>query len=312
MTGPQVEGRPWWRGLRFFAVGWTILPLTLMLILAVGATAIALQATVKQLAENHSRTQVQLAADQVANELKRYLLTFQILAQEYRSADLKIEQTQDILVRYHYLLIDFVTDGGITVLDVDGTVVSTYPLRPDLVGQHHLQQPYYQAINPEATTPAFFDVTTEPGTRRQMVGLAVPLLNGQGEFAGLLVGQFYLDVQQFERFLRPWQEMTLGSAYLVDQQGKVIFHPDAAQISRDVSQQAPVLSLHQTGQVGAYTHSTDDMSREIVAYAPITGTGWGLIISTPWFQVVQPVQRALWFIAISLLLGLFGLILVVF
>ena len=72
MTGPQAEKYPWWRGLTALAVGWTIFPLALMLVLAVGATDVALQATVKLLAENQSRDQVKLVAGQLAVALDHY------------------------------------------------------------------------------------------------------------------------------------------------------------------------------------------------------------------------------------------------
>ena len=36
-TGSAIEKQPWWRGLRVLAIGWTIVPLVLMLILALGA-----------------------------------------------------------------------------------------------------------------------------------------------------------------------------------------------------------------------------------------------------------------------------------
>ncbi len=313
MTGPQVEKYPWWQGLRFLAVGWTILPLTLMLILAVGATAVALQATVKLLAENNNQIQVRLSAEQFSSHLEKYILAFKILADQPGLHTLNPEQIQTVFNQYSYLLTDFTTDGGLVVLDTDGSVVTTYPHRPELLGQSYAEQPFPQLLTSTPTnTPTFFDVTTEPGTGRKMVGLTVPLLAETGDVSGLLVGKFYLDGQQLGRFIRPWQETTPGQIYLVDRQGQVIFHSDGEYLGQDFSAQPAVISLHNTGQPGAYTYQPDGSAREVVAYAPIPPASWGLVVSVPWSQVVQPVQAALLFIAVALILGLLGLILVVF
>ena len=311
MTGPQVEKYPWWRGLRALAVGWTILPLTLMLVLAVGATAIALQATVKELAEDYNRDRVGLTADQLSSELEKVALSFQTLANQPSLATLNPEDAQVTFEQHHDLLIDFVNSGGITVLDVDGLAVTTYPHRPELLGQSHAGQPYFQPQAPQ--TPTFFDITTEPGTGKQMTGLSVPLVNDAGDVSGMLVGRFYLDIQQqFGRFIWPLQEASGGQAYLVDRQGQVVFHTDLGMVGQNISSRAAVSHARNEGQPGAFTHQPQGASREIVAYAPVDGVGWGLVVSVPWSQVVQPVQSALTFIALALIFGLLGLTLIVF
>jgi signal transduction histidine kinase len=311
MTGPQVERYPWWRGLRALAVGWTILPLTLMLILAVGATAIALQATVKVFAENHNRDRVSLAAGQLSSELEKYVLSFQALADQPDLANLNPEQAQATFEQYHYWLLDFVNSGGVTALNAEGVAVATYPHRPELLGQSHAGQPYFQ---PQASyAPTFFDITAEPGTGQKMTGLSVPLIDDAGEFSGMLVGRFYLDFQQqFGRFIWPLQEVSGGQAYLVDRKGQVIFHTNPDMVGQDFGDRQAIVRLRGEGQPGVFTQQSQGASREVVAYAPLSEAGWGLVVSVPWSQVVQPVQYALTFIALALVLGLLGLTLIVF
>ena len=309
MTGPQVEKYPWWRGLRFLAVGWTILPLTLLLILAVGATAAALQTTVKLLVENHSQVQARLGAGHISGQLGQYRLLFQVLANEPGLLD--PEQAPAIFGHYRHLLTDFIINGSLIVLNSAGETVVTSPQRPELAGRSYTEQPYFQNLT-ATSSPLFFDVTTEPGTGRKMVGLAAPLVTETGEVAGALVGQLYLDGQQFGRFAQPWQETMPGQVYLVDGNGRLIFHPDQRLLGQDFNAQAAVVSLRRAGQPGAYTDQAEGSAREIVAYAPLDPPGWGLIISIPWSEVAQPVQRALLLITVALTLGLSGLLLIVF
>ena len=313
MAGPHREKYPWWRGLRALAVGWTAFPLTLMLILAIGATTIALQATIKVLAERNSREQAHLAARQLASALEKYTLAFQVLAAQPGLATPSSEQRQIIFDQHHYLLTDFIAAGQIILLDQQGETIFTYPDRPELLKKNHRQQSYFQPPFPNTNIPNFFDVTTEPDSGRKIIGLSLPLYNEDDHLNGLLVGYFYLDIpQHFNRFILPLQENTTGSAYLVDRQGEIIYHSDSQLLEEDLSQQTAINQLRQRNTAGAYTQQYPGRGRQVVGYAPIEGVGWGLIIQTPWSHVFQPVQVALGFVSIALILGLIGLILIVF
>jgi nitrate/nitrite-specific signal transduction histidine kinase len=80
-----------------------------------------------------------------------------------------------------------------------------------------------------------------------------------------------------------------GSAYLVDGDGKIIYHSNTSRLDDDVSAQ-PVVQRVLDGQVGAFrTHDLD--GREIVAsFAPVPGTDWGLITEESWQVLIRPSQ----------------------
>ena len=78
-----------------------------------------------------------------------------------------------------------------------------------------------------------------------------------------------------------------GVAYLVDQTGKIIAHPDAARIGENMSQHEGIAEVIR-GEQGATFHHTADGAELVVGYAPITPTGWGLIVEEPWAEVVAP------------------------
>jgi signal transduction histidine kinase len=83
-------------------------------------------------------------------------------------------------------------------------------------------------------------------------------------------------------------------------------------VGQDFGDRQAIVRLRGEGQPGVFTQQSQGASREVVAYAPLTEAGWGLVVSVPWSQVVQPVQYALTFIALALVLGLLGLTLIVF
>jgi signal transduction histidine kinase len=77
-----------------------------------------------------------------------------------------------------------------------------------------------------------------------------------------------------------------GVAYLVDNTGKVIAHPDLSRVGEDLRAHAGIAEVIR-GRSGTAFHSVD--GRElVVGYAPITPTSWGLIIDEPWAEVVAP------------------------
>ncbi len=94
MSGLRSKKYPWWRGLRVLAVGWTVLPLLVLFVLSVGAAMIALQATVKYLAENQNRIQTGLAADQLSGQLEQYSQAFRVLASQPGLTDLDFDRIE--------------------------------------------------------------------------------------------------------------------------------------------------------------------------------------------------------------------------
>ncbi|MCL4395417.1 MAG: histidine kinase [Chloroflexi bacterium] len=79
----------------------------------------------------------------------------------------------------------------------------------------------------------------------------------------------------------------MGTAYVVDQSGEIVADADPSQIGLDLAKEAEISDVLQ-GRSGA-TYRTDAAGNELViGYAPIAGTGWGLVIEEPWAAVVEP------------------------
>lgn len=93
-----------------------------------------------------------------------------------------------------------------------------------------------------------------------------------------------------------------GSAYLVDEDGRVIYHSDISRVGDDLSGQAVVEDvLH--GQIGAL-RTRDAQGREIVAsFSPIPGTGWGIVTEESWKVLTQSSQDYQRFLLLLLVMG---------
>ncbi len=80
------------------------------------------------------------------------------------------------------------------------------------------------------------------------------------------------------------------TAFVVNAEGRVLWHPDPEGIGQDLSSDPEVQAVIQ-GVAGATYHRNPDGTEFAVGYAPITPVGWGLIIQEPWGDVVGPMMQ---------------------
>ncbi len=94
-----------------------------------------------------------------------------------------------------------------------------------------------------------------------------------------------------------------GNTYLVDGNGRVVYHTDPRQIGADFSSQVAVQEVLR-GRAGA-TRTHDFQGREIVAsFSPLPGTSWGLVNEESWAAVSSAGQTYRQFLILLLVLAL--------
>ena len=96
---------------------------------------------------------------------------------------------------------------------------------------------------------------------------------------GVLVGRFTLP---------PLQSFSpRGIVYLVDSKGIIIAHVKPTLVGTDLSAHAGIADVTR-GEAGATFHHDPSGVELVVGYAPITPTGWGMVIDEPWAEIVAP------------------------
>ncbi len=306
----QFFTRKKWQELRFLAFGWTVLPLTLMLILAVGATSVILQSTVKTMVETRNADLAQLAAARLADQLTGQADHLRVLAAQPAFKTMALEQMPAVFDAYSYLPAP-PAGGGIVVLDAGGVALTGYPLSAGGPGRRYTP-PAIQALpSLAAQTPLFLDVFVEAETGRPMVGIAVPVYDEAGRFAGSLLGRYYLDNRRLGAGIYQNTGLSGATVYLVDREGHVIFHPQAEFIGSDFSARPEVRAFWAQPEVGAGLFEGEESGRTVVGYAPLASIGWGIFVAESWTQAVWPLRLSVIFIAAILTLGTVGLSFVV-
>jgi signal transduction histidine kinase len=289
-----------WRGLRVQALAFTILPLAVMLALAVGAVFYAYQQVAEGLALSRDQELARVSAERLGENMTNFVRVLTTIANLdlVSSGDVGLQRTA--LTQARDLFADF--DGGVLLLNADGIVTLTEPYRPDLLGQNLSNQSYFQSTR-ALHSYTFSDIIQEAGSGEDIIVVAVPILANDGTFQGVLTGRFYVRFQRIGEEIQKLHVSDVGEAYLIDRNGRVIFHPDYALISSDFSQRRSVFYLMRGEREGALFVQEPNQPRQVVGYAIVGTTGWGLVIQEPWDAVVSPARVSLQPIILTLLIG---------
>jgi nitrate/nitrite-specific signal transduction histidine kinase len=91
-------------------------------------------------------------------------------------------------------------------------------------------------------------------------------------------------------------------AYLVRDDGQVMFHTNVSRIGDDFSER-PIVQRVLLGETGAL-RTVDPQGREIVAsFSPVPGTGWGLVTEESWERLIRSSQSYRQTLLLLLFLG---------
>lgn len=295
--------RAWITELRAQAILLTILLLSLMLILSVGVTFLAYQQISQSLAESRDQELASVSAERLSESIEAFVRGLRTLANQTQMQSGEPTVQRDLLKLAPDLVADFTNDGGIIILDEKGFVSVTEPFRPDLIGQDFSQEPYFRETS-ALRTSTFSDIIKEPGSGEDIIVIAVPIEKPNGQFVGVIAGRFYLSFQRLGQEIQKLRVGEEGTAYLVDRQGRLIYHPDSRLIGTDFSSREAVKQLQQGSRTGAITSRENGQPNTVEGYAVVQVPGWGLVIGEPWAQVVQPAQSALQPIVVVLVVGL--------
>lgn len=174
-------------------------------------------------------------------------------------------------------------DGGAVIMDRTGRVVAVTPALEWLVGEDWSARTFFRQIL-HGSSAAYSDIMQDNTANPDLLAIAVPVTNNQGEFRGALAGLFVLGAKNTSSFYGSIVKLRLGqsgSTFLVDSSGRVIYHPNTSMIGRDLHSEADVAQVIR-GEAG-YLRTRDATGTAILAtFAPVPGTPWGLLTEENW------------------------------
>jgi len=191
-------------------------------------------------------------------------------------------------------------------LDASGVVISTIPERPDLLGQSWSRRRYIEdALDSEE--PFISDIMTGPEMDTEFIASVMPIIEDD-DLLGLNVELMSWRPGEQNRYSESIVQLlpvdSSARVYLVDSNGRVIYHSDSDYIGADFSSEA-VVELVLSGEGNAVRVKDFLGPDTISSFAAIPNTNWGLIREDDW-RVLTRDMRA--FQPILVLLFLAGLV----
>ncbi len=263
-----------------------IAPLTLAMLAILATGLYVYQQTVTSLLVDRDRQLAALASAQLSEALAGYTRQLGMLAAapELRSESAatraaRLESATDTLQIF---------TAGLVLVDEAGATLNIAPAEMSPVGQTVAEQDYFRSVH-DRLAPTFSNVVIDARTGKNMIVMAVPLSDDSQRFAGALLGAVDLNNTALSEPINRLHIGDSGIAYVLDGNGRVIFHPDATNIGADFSDRPYVKNVI-AGESGGTLWRARTGEEVVLGYTPVANTGWGLIVREPWNTVVSPVQ----------------------
>lgn len=313
--------------LRVQAVLWTLLPLTLIFLVVGVVGAYAYGQVVNRLVEDRDSELARLSADWLSENLLNHADILKALAEDSRMRARRFAEEGVLTSEQNTLLKTAIErellssfDGGVTLFNAAGEmIVSVRSVQTSVVSNRARYEVAYRNLPPDRRyagapffqiphqtgMPYFSDVIvdpTDPIYNEPQILLSYPILDEEGRFIGLLAGSFLLENETLGQEIA---KLGIGTAYLVDRRGHVIWHADPAVLGQDFSEQGVVTALLQLkGDASAHTDVDEQGQSVVVGYALVPVAGWGLVLQEPWEAVIGPVRTFQWMMLGTLLVGI--------
>ncbi|MFN2129754.1 MAG: histidine kinase [Anaerolineae bacterium] len=269
-----------WGSIRNKIIVWAFVPAALILISVALMSLYLYRNATERLVIARDKELTQLSARVLATELANY-------------ADPLSDQFMSVF------------DSGMVVFDSNRKVLAVEPEQMEGWGRDWDRRiPLRQLL--DSSDSVFSDVMSGGSGGEQVFVVVVPISGRDSAPVGWIAGVYRLGPTADSALYATIEGLRRGESnavYLVDGNGYVIYHSNAAHIGADFSNQVVVEQVMQ-GRSGAF-RATDLDGRAIVAsFSPVPGTSWGLVTEESWASLIQSSQPYSRFLAVLLGLGI--------
>ena len=198
-------------------------------------------------------------------------------------------------------------DGGVLVLNNQGTVVGTDTERLENLGESWSDRAYFRQM---LRTPdvIFSDIISDGVNGEPVVAVAAPISGAQGQFLGVLVGFLRLDGALHSSLYREVSNLdsaAQGQLFLIDSNNRLVYHPSIA-YTNSVFTEWPVAQQALDGESGATRIRAADGYEMIASFTPVANTPWVVVTEESWDVLIATNQiyaaYLMMLLAISLIL----------
>ncbi len=286
MKGHRKKGKRYFKkSLRLKLIAMAVIPVILAQVAVGAVNFFAYNKVVTGLIVKRDKRLASLTAEQVSTLLTEDLQRFERIAEEILDDSKGTFTAPKNTIAWG--------DGNVTVaLDANGVVLRTMPEVSDFIGADWSNlADFKQAM--QSLEPGISDVITDFESGTDVVIITYPVVDAQDDFKGLIMeitpvgeekeGRLY---EELETLLQVEEN---NAIYLVDSQGRVIYHSQTQYIGKDFSSQDAVDELLE-GDEAAERMDDVEGQRTISAFALVPGTSWGLVIEDNWTALIRDMR----------------------
>ena len=277
--------RPY-RSLRAYALLWLVLPLSALITILIITGVFAQRRLVTSLVVEQHRQLATFTAASISEVIASYVRVLEALAASADIHSSSAETRTAVLEAAAHSLEVF--NAGVLVVDQEGRLLNHYPAAGPPFSQDVAGEDFFQALR-QLHASTFSSSLLDGSSGETILVVAVPVVDPSGHFSGALLGALRLPTSEVGEPVRRLATSTSGFAYLVDARGRVIYHPDPAQVGADYSAN-PAVQAVVAGDSGGSVWDAPDGERLVQGYAPLASADWGLVVQNSWEVVFAPLR----------------------
>ncbi|MFP3896787.1 MAG: cache domain-containing protein [Anaerolineales bacterium] len=270
-----------------------VAPVVTLLIITTIVGMFGFTRVTQMLVEERDADLVRLSAQQIGDYWAESVLLLTQISSSEAVCEGNVDTAQELLKAHTALQQRF---DQISISDAEGRILATDGGRRSMtVGDLQFFQRVKQSRRPVRSGQY------EDSVGNRLITVAVPIYDTYGRFAGCVLGTWNLQGTRLGFAIVNVLAEEEGFAYLVDEQGYILYHPRRDLIGAN-ARNHPAVKAFLEGESGARTIKSEGET-VVVGYAPIqmgrlasslfadpSWQDWGLLTSESWSDLVAPLQ----------------------
>ncbi|UNT55413.1 sensor domain-containing diguanylate cyclase [Lysinibacillus capsici] len=225
-------------------------------------------------------------AQKLASTADSYLHeAFQILGYSAEQVRTKMDDEQVLNQETERLRLQNQMFNSVVITNAKGLVLSVSPPSIEIKGEILTSIGAKEAL---AKKTPIISKPYEAMTGRLIIFISHPIFSESNEYLGMIAGTIYLkEPNAFKTLLGEHYSKDGSYVYVVDSDGRVIYHQDPSRIN-DIVTKNKVVQAVTSGKDGAQLVENTKGVKMLAGYSAVASTGWGVVAQKPLEVALAP------------------------
>lgn len=225
-------------------------------------------------------------AQKLASTADSYLHeAFQILGYSAEQVRTKMDDEQVLNQETERLRLQNQMFNSVVITNAKGLVLSVSPPSIEIKGEILTSIGAKEAL---AKKTPIISKPYQAMTGRLIIFISHPIFSESNEYLGMIAGTIYLrEPNAFKTLLGEHYSKDGSYVYVVDSDGRVIYHQDPSRIN-DIVTKNKVVQAVTSGKDGAQLVENTKGVKMLAGYSAVASTGWGVVAQKPLEVALAP------------------------